>query len=467
MGWVHPDISLEEMVKLTKGFVDILILASGYQSSGRIAHWDAQNIKKIFHWGLFFENVFSRLSGSDAYQDSVEELDAALSEMTSDASFPQGLAHLSSTTLAKARGYVLEHLIHTLPLRVAHLREFLTAVIEMELDELLETEHDCLNAYLKKLTLQNRSLISVPDEKDFLKDSVISSREMAPIKKNEKSIGDDLTKYALQEILKRKCAVSCISAVETGLDIILNTIRHNSESDNKLLNEQLKHEKAPTNVEPLLEFITWNHWKSRNLSYFLDKRTVRLVSGASLIFSAPKVQWIQVFQGLNVSAKSSDNGFSETIELLLLGCIASRWNCLIEHFMHVSYYSLAISEQYHELCSLVFGRSQSLNSTDEAMISKESSILEYLTGVLGGQLHQLWKLSPALAAAAIPSWSPFLRLYLSEIETQFKGKFSMTRCCNCSKDTEEHKDCELAERIWCLYIFHVLGPHLKHDASSA
>ncbi|XP_065624291.1 uncharacterized protein LOC111992210 [Quercus suber] len=274
----------------------------------------------------------------------------------------------------------------------------------MELDELSETEHDCLNAYLKKLTLQNSSLISVPDKKDFLKDSVISSQDIAPIKKNEKSIGDDLTKYALQEILKRKCAVSCISAVETGLDIILNTVRHNSESDNKLLKEQLKHEKASTNVELLLDFITWNHWKSRNLSYFLDKRTVRLVSGASLIFSAPKIQWMQVFQGLNISAKSSDNDFSETIELLLLGCIASRWNCLIEHFMHVSYYSLAISEQYLELCNLVFGRSQSLNSTDETMISKESSILEYLTGVLGGQLHQLWKLSPALAAAAIPSW---------------------------------------------------------------
>lgn len=67
------------------------------------------------------------------------------------------------------------------------------------------------------------------------------------------------------------------------------------------------------NVEPLLEFITWNHWKSRHLSYFLDKRTVRLVSGASLIFSAPKVQWIQVFQGLNISAKSGDNDICETI----------------------------------------------------------------------------------------------------------------------------------------------------------
>lgn len=57
MGWNYPDISLDELVKLTKGFVDILILASGYQSSGLIAHWDPQNIKKAFQWGHFFENV--------------------------------------------------------------------------------------------------------------------------------------------------------------------------------------------------------------------------------------------------------------------------------------------------------------------------------------------------------------------------------------------------------------------------
>lgn len=442
-------------MKLTKGFVDILILASGYQSSARLAHWDALNIKKAFQWGLFFETVFSRLSISDIYQDSVKELDAALSEMTSSASFPQGLAHLSSATLTKARGYVIQHLIHTVALRVAHLTHFLTAIIEMDLDELSETEHDSLNAYLNRLTLHNSSLISVPDKKN----SVISSLD----------IGNDLTKYVVQEILKRKCAVSCISTVETGLDILSNTIRHGSESDNNLLNEQLNHGKAPTNVEPLLEFITWNHWKSRHLSYFLDKRTVRLVSGASLIFSAPKVQWIQVFQGLNISAKSGDNDICETIELLLLGCIANRWNCLIEHFMHVSYYSLTILEQYHELCNLVLGRSQtqSLNSTEETMNSKESGILEYLTEVLGGQLHQLWKISPALAAAAIPSWSPLLRLYLSEMETQFKGKFSVIRCCNCTQDVEELKDCELAERIWCLYIFHVLGSHLTRGASGA
>ena len=57
MGWSHPDVSLEDMVKLIKGFVDILILASGYQSSGHFVHWAPQNIKRAFQWGIFFENV--------------------------------------------------------------------------------------------------------------------------------------------------------------------------------------------------------------------------------------------------------------------------------------------------------------------------------------------------------------------------------------------------------------------------
>lgn len=62
MGWNHPSISLEDMVKLFKGFVDILILGSGYRSSGLLAHWDVPNIRKAFQWALFFENVSSLLT---------------------------------------------------------------------------------------------------------------------------------------------------------------------------------------------------------------------------------------------------------------------------------------------------------------------------------------------------------------------------------------------------------------------
>jgi hypothetical protein len=115
----------------------------------------------------------------------------------------------------------------------------------MELDELSETEHDCLNAYLNKLTLQNTSLISIPDDRGFRKDFGIQSPSIASINKIEKCIGDDFTKYAILEILKRRCAVSCISTVETGLNILSTAIRHCNQSDNNLLNEQLKNENAP------------------------------------------------------------------------------------------------------------------------------------------------------------------------------------------------------------------------------
>lgn len=57
MVWNYPEISKEDFTKLLKGFVDLLILASGFQSSGVPAHWDAENCRKALQWGLFFENV--------------------------------------------------------------------------------------------------------------------------------------------------------------------------------------------------------------------------------------------------------------------------------------------------------------------------------------------------------------------------------------------------------------------------
>lgn len=143
----------------------------------------------------------------------------------------QGLAHLSSATLTTARGFVLEHLIHTLPLRDAHLRALLMATVEMDLEELSETEHDILNAYFNKLKLQNTTL----------------QRSIAPATKIENCAGDGFTKYVVQELLKRWSKVSLISAVEAGLDVLSQNVRHNSwsEFDDSLLKEQLKHENAP------------------------------------------------------------------------------------------------------------------------------------------------------------------------------------------------------------------------------
>ena len=71
-------------------------------------------------------------------------------------------------------------------------------------------------------------------------------------------------------------------------------------------------------VEQLVGFVSWNHWKSKNLSYFLDKRTIHMVSGASMIFSAPKIQWVQVLDQLNISAERSSDNLRDTIVSLII-----------------------------------------------------------------------------------------------------------------------------------------------------
>ncbi|KAB2074626.1 hypothetical protein ES319_A07G163900v1 [Gossypium barbadense] len=463
MGWNHPDISLEEMMKLIEGFVDILVLASGYQSSGLLARWDSDNIKRAFQWALFFENVFRRLSSLDVYQESIQELDAALSEMTSHPSFPQGLADLSSVTLRRARSFLSEHLLHNFPLRDLHLRAVITAIVEMDLSDLSQPEHDCLNAYLNNLTLQSRIC---------MRDTSTSSPDLTPTVQTEKSGTDNFTKIALHELFRRQSSVSCVSVIEEGLDVLSNAMRHSSRTDSvsSLFREQMNHETVPAllrSADALVDVVTWNRWKSRALSYFLDKRTIRMVSGASLIFSDANAQWQKLFGQLHISEKSSKNDLHQAIELLLLGSIASRWNCIIEHLMSASYDSVTISKQYHVLANSVFEISQSSHQIEEIKKSKEGGILDYLMGLLGGQIHLLWKSSPALAAVSLPFWPTLFRLYLSEIEIQFKGKPSMIRCCSCIQDTNEHKDCELAERIWCLYIFHVCRSQIINGACGA
>ncbi|KAK3011323.1 hypothetical protein RJ639_012401 [Escallonia herrerae] len=452
MGWSHPDISLEDLLTLIKGFVDILILASGYQSSGQYAQWDAQNIKKAFQWGLFFEDVFRSLSRYDDPQDAIKELDATILMMTSSPYFPQGLAHLSSTTLSNARLFIMEHLIHTLPLSDTHLRSVVEATIETDFEELQRTESNCLRVYLDKLMLHSTSLDAISDGRDLTGNSRIPYPNVVQNRKLE-SCNGNFTQFAIQELMRRQVAVSEISSAESGLAILSTIIRqsnwikldngsheehprkataailHCSSSFVDMPSSSVLHILATSSRDKghLVESDIWNRWRTRSLTYLLDKRTIRLVSGANILFSAPKSQWLQVFERLNITAKSSKDNICETLELLLLGCTASRWPTLLEQFMSVRFGFLTISKVYNDVRNLVLGRTQAYYREEEFIDPKERVVLEHLEVTLSDRIHQLWKLSPTLAAIAIPSWSQLMRLYVSELESQFKGDPSIIR----------------------------------------
>ncbi|KAJ0963679.1 hypothetical protein J5N97_028801 [Dioscorea zingiberensis] len=413
MAWPLPGISMDELQARIRGFIDILVLASGYQTSGEAAVWDPENIKRATQWGLFFEEVLGRLHESDDHSSSIEEIDVALLELTKTSLLPQGIASLSSKTLARARDLVLEHLVQRHVLKDEHLLALFRASVEMDVEKL---GSERFKAYIATL----------PSEKD--------------------GFGGENSGFISQELLKRQASLACLSSVKQGLDVLSKVVMRNS------LEERVPSGLvSPEKIEMLTEQSLWSRWRSKCLSYLLGDRTMRLLSGTNLIFSAPKSQWIRVFEPLKFSG---DDNLLEIMEILLLGFISSRWSLMVEHFMSHSCDLLPISQQYSDIHHLLQENHQSLHVSKESMSSQENEILEYLTLLLRPQLHKLWQLPSVIVAAAIPSWSILCRMYLNELEKQFTGTSSI-RCCDCIQAGKEHQECEVAERIWCLHIFHI------------
>ncbi|GKC33127.1 macrolide export protein-like protein [Tanacetum coccineum] len=126
-------------------------------------------LKKLMVFGSTI-HVYKNI---DDDQDSVDELDAALSELKSDPHYPQGLKHMSSATLGQARYFILEHLLRTLQMRDAHLKSVLESTIEMDLDELHKTKTNYLDVYLdKKRQLAVLHVSSIETSADVLAKAV-------------------------------------------------------------------------------------------------------------------------------------------------------------------------------------------------------------------------------------------------------------------------------------------------------
>ncbi|CAL9749321.1 unnamed protein product [Musa acuminata subsp. burmannicoides] len=468
MSWCHPDITLGDLMQLIKGFVDILILANGYQSSGLPAVWDAPSIKNAVRWGLFFQDVFKRINDSCHFDNSMKELDAALRNLMSNPFCPQGLVHLTSTSLSRARDLVIECLVQSHIMGAKRLTSLLTAVIEMDVNDLNGTWNANSTVYTDILMLQMESLNLVSmDRGNFVKTRAASTPSTSKISGVSRagSCNPAMPEpmdysfahhscFLIHEILQRQASILCITSAEMGLDSILKLFM----TEHMLVPEKNSLEGKPStgnSPKSMSELFLWSQWRSRCLSYLVDNRTIRLLSGANLIFSTPKVHWLQVLDPLKVLSDSINDHLLEIMEISLLGFISSRWTNLIGQFMSHSCDYLTISEQYSVLHCLLQENTQCAHSKMEALSSKEKDILGYMTTFLDCHYHKLWLLPPVLVAAAIPSWSILFRAFWNELNKRFVGASSDVRCYDCGQDGKEHRDCEVAERIRCLYAFHI------------
>ncbi|RLM78926.1 uncharacterized protein C2845_PM12G30680 [Panicum miliaceum] len=186
------------------------------------------------------------------------------------------------------------------------------------------------------------------------------------------------------------------------------------------------------------EFLMWKQWRAKCLAYLLDDRTIRIMSGASLIFKAPKEQWMKVFEPLKSFEESSKNGLVEIMELCFLGLISREWNPMIEGFMTHTFCLVPISKQYADLHQLLQGTSQD-KCQDKLLDLQEEDILEYASQSLRSKPSILWLLPPVLTAAAVPPRSTMFQIYLAQIDRQFHEAAPADRKCCCRGDgIEQH-----------------------------
>ncbi|CAN6239074.1 unnamed protein product [Urochloa humidicola] len=450
MGWAHAAVAMEEVLGLVRGFVDILVLAGGCTSSGAAATWSSDEVKKALRWALFFEEVFKDLRESGHYEDSAGELDAALVELTSSPEFPKGLADMRSETLSTARVLVIRHFLKANAMSVENFAALLEAVVEMDIDGICASGvHNACQEYAKSILVMNPSCftqarngcgIGLPASSDEL---------------YAQSMGH--SRVLVKEFFEGLDSASCSCLAERGLETLLNSVNKNSFDD---ASNSPCTSSIPKTSQMVDEFLVWKQWRAKCSSYLLEERTIWTLSGANLIFKAPKEQWMKVFEPLKSFEESCQNGLVEIMELCFLGLISRRWNPLIEGFMSHTFCFIPISKQYTDLHQLLQGTSQD-KCQDKLLDLEEKDILEYATQSLRRKSSILWLLPPVLTAAAIPPWSTLFEIYLTQIDKQFHGAPPADRKCCCRGDgIDQHRNCDITERIRCLHTFHIQQPHL-------
>ncbi|GJM87326.1 hypothetical protein PR202_ga03267 [Eleusine coracana subsp. coracana] len=226
MGWAHAAVSMEEVLGLVRGFVDLLVLAGGRTSSGAAATWSRGEVIKALRWALFFEELFKNLRDSGQYEDSARELDAALAELTSSPDFPKGLADMRSETLSSARTLVIRHFLKTKTTSVENFGALLEAVVEMDIDGFYATgEHNACEEYVKSILDMNLS--SLIPTRNACKVGLPSTSD----EPHTKSMSSDHSHILVKEFLNGMDSASHTSLAERGLGTLLKSVKKNN-SDN-------------------------------------------------------------------------------------------------------------------------------------------------------------------------------------------------------------------------------------------
>jgi hypothetical protein len=493
-GWVHPDIELKDVLVCVRAFVDILILAAGYQSSGEPASWDPENTTKAIQWAVFFENVLEKIPASEEGKQSKQALDMALSQLTSDPLFPKGLPQLSFSTLAESRKMLLGSLLQAVKLTDNQITAVFTVVSEMDSSNLRDNSKaslfsdescrsvgnelkiakqadDSISIYKQFSNFREEEVFVSPSSRALGKETVDAPQNaQGESKQNEigfesvdhvggagakENSSNQLTNYVIQEIIKRHAASACITSLQKGLKVLSDSVLQKKVgAENHIWEDVSSSVSASRDDTCLCKSELWSHWKNNGLLYLLNGKTLSMVSGARLIFDAAKHQWSQVLESLRGPTDKLDEcKMLEIVEICFLGLSSRRWKILIRTLMSATYQDISVSKMWHDLQIFYRGKSLHQHAEEETIDSEGVELEEYLLQLLTNRVQLLWKMPPVLVACSLSIRSTLFPIYMNELQKQIDSDAATARYLCCHQDCHKHLECEIGERIWCLYIF--------------
>ncbi|KAH9329576.1 hypothetical protein KI387_001684, partial [Taxus chinensis] len=166
----------------------------------------------------------------------------------------------------------------------------------------------------------------------------------------------------------------------------------------------------------------WGKWKDISLSYLLDKRTLSMVSGASLIFNTSKAQWSHVLESLKGPTDNlDDHNILEIVELCLLGLSSEKWIHLIRIFTSATYQVISLSKIWYHLHNIHRENGLDRHAEEEDIHLKGREIDKYLLQLLTNKIQLLWKMPPVLVACGLHVRSALFSLYMDEIQKQIRS----------------------------------------------
>lgn len=118
----------------------------------------------------------------------------------------KGLKDLSPLALGQPKILLLKQFLQTLPLRDSHFRAAVTAITEMDIDNLQKINDHFLDVYLDKLSHYASNC--------YTEDSP------SPPSETERFSNCDFTDIAVQELGKRRLQVTLVTATETAMDVL-------------------------------------------------------------------------------------------------------------------------------------------------------------------------------------------------------------------------------------------------------